>query len=127
MALRRLLGCLPAAALAVCVWSACKGDDKGNADKSAPTLDRASCEQLAKACSDTDKHIEKLAQECAQAAGKLAERGCTQMATALYDCYDKQLCGKADKVWTLDDLRVLAERHGVCAAERDALRACVAK
>ena len=45
-------------------------------------------------------------------------------AVAAYDCYEKQLCGKGDKVWALGDLRVLSERHGKCAAERDASHAC---
>lgn len=122
MAARTFLGCLVAAAV---VLTAC-GDGKGKANKGASTLDSASCEQLAKACSD-DKHVEKLADECTRAGDKLGKRGCTETAATLYGCYEKKLCGKSDKVWTLDDLRVLAERHQVCASEREALRACVAK
>lgn len=89
-------------------------------------LDDARCEQLAKACSD-EKHADKLVDECVKAAAKLGSRGCTESAVALYSCYEQKLCGKSDKVWTLDDLRVLAERHEVCDSERKALRACVAK
>jgi hypothetical protein len=83
------------------------------------------CEQLATACGDTDKHIETLATECKQAAPKQVEKTCTDKATALYDCYETALCGGADKVWTLPDLRVLADRHKKCAAEQKALNACV--
>lgn len=89
-------------------------------------LDKARCEQLAKACSD-EKHADELVEECVKAADKLGSRGCTASAVALYGCYEEKLCGKRDKVWTLDDLRVLAERHDVCDSERKALRTCVAK
>ena len=91
-----------------------------------PALDGDRCEQMAKACSD-DKHVSKLAEECSKAGVKLGQRGCTLSAAALYQCYETKLCGQSDKVWTLDDLRVLAERHDVCKSEREALRECVAK
>ena len=121
MALRRLFGCLPAVALAVCMWTGCKNKD------AAPTgLDKR-CEQLAKACGDKDKHSDKLADECKQAAQKQTEKTCTDKAVAAYDCYEKELCGKEDKVWALDDFRVLADRHKKCVAERDALKDCATK
>jgi hypothetical protein len=126
MALRRLLGCLPVAALAVCAWTACK--DKGTApgsQTSGADLDKR-CEQLGKTCGDTDKHVEKFVDECKQAAKKQVEDGCTDKAIAVYDC-EKSLCGSGDKVWALDDLRVLAERHGTCAAERKASGECAKK
>jgi hypothetical protein len=125
MALRRLLGCLPVAALALCAWTACK--DKGDAAKahvSAADLDKR-CEQLAKACGDPGKHSEKILDECKQAAKMQAESGCPDKAMAVYDCYEKELCGKGDQVWALDDLRVLAERHNKCVAERNARNECV--
>ncbi|HEX5058882.1 MAG TPA: hypothetical protein VFV99_05950 [Kofleriaceae bacterium] len=119
MAPRRLLGCLPAAALAVCMWTGCKKD-------AAPTgLDKR-CEQLAKACGDKDKHIEKITGECKQAAQKQTEKTCMDKAIAAYDCYEKELCG-GEKVWALDDFRVLADRHKKCTAERDALKECTGK
>jgi hypothetical protein len=124
MAPRRLLGCLAAAALAAGAWAGC-GDDKPNA-KPGAVLDSARCQKLAKSCSD-EKHEDKLVGECVKAADKLGPRGCNEAAVALYDCYEQKLCGKSDKVWTLDDLRVLAERHEVCDSERKALRACVTK
>lgn len=85
------------------------------------------CEQLAKACGDNDKHIGKLTEECKDTAKKQVEKGCGDKAIALYDCYQKQVCGKGDQVWALEDLRVLADRQKQCAAERDALAQCAGK
>jgi len=125
MALRRLIGCLAAAALAVCTLAACK--DKGDAAKAPPSTtaldDR--CAQLAKACGDKDKHIEKIVEECKESTKTQAVKGCADKALAVYDCYEKELCGTLGKVWTLDDLRVLADRHGKCVAERNARLECV--
>lgn len=122
MALRQLLGCLVVATLVV--GGAC-GKDKGAAPRAQDLPKR--CEQLAKACSDTDKHIEKLTDECKQVAPTEVQKGCVDKALAAYDCYEKEICGGKDKVWTLDDLRVLAERHAKCAAETKAARECVDK
>jgi hypothetical protein len=127
MALRRFVGCLPAAALAFCALTACK--DKGDAAKTQPgatALDER-CTQLAKACGDKDKHIEKILEECKEATKTQVAKGCTDKALAVYDCYEKDLCGTIGKVWTLDDLRVLADRHGKCVAERNARLECVEK
>lgn len=121
MALRRLLGCLPVAALAVCVWTGCKGN--GRNTHTAAELD-ARCEALAKACGDKDNHIEKIIADCKEVAKKQVEKGCTDKAIAAYDCYEKQLCGQADRVWALDDLRVLADRQNKCVAERTAATEC---
>jgi len=124
---RRLLGRLLVAALAVCACAACK--DKGDGAKtqaSAADLDKR-CEQLGKACGDNDKHVEKIIEECKQAAKKHVENGCTAKTLAVYDCYEKALCGNGDKVWAIDDLRVLADRHGKCVAERGASRECAEK
>jgi hypothetical protein len=129
MALRRLLGCLPAAALAVCVWTACGKDKQGEVAKAPATaadLDER-CTLLAKACGDKDKHVAKIAEACKQDAKKQVEKGCTDKAIAVHDCYVKDLCGGTDKVWTLEDLHVLADRHGKCVAERTAARECVEK
>lgn len=120
MALRRFLGRLAVMALAFGAWTAC--NDKGGAGGAA-----ARCEQLAKACGEKDKHVETLVAECTQAAQKPVESGCTEQTLAVYDCYEKELCGKGDKVWSLDDLRVLADRHDRCVAERTALVECAAK
>jgi hypothetical protein len=115
---------------ALFVLAACKDDstfDPGSKKPGAAAkLDGDRCEAMAKACSD-EKHVSKLAEECSRAGVKLGQRGCTLSAATLYECYETKLCGKSDKVWTLDDLRVLAERHEVCKSEREALRACVAK
>lgn len=121
MALRRLFGCLPAAALAVCAVTACKGSAPSTA-----AVDKR-CDQLAKVCGEKDKHIEKMLDECKQAAKPQVEKGCTDKVVALYDCYEKELCGAGDKVWTLDDLGVLAQRHKKCGAEQKALRECSGK
>jgi hypothetical protein len=127
MALRRLLGCLPVAVLVVCAWTACK--DKGDVAKtqaSAVDPDKR-CEQLGKACGDKDKHVSKIIEECKQAAKKQVENGCTDKAIAVYDCYEKELCGSGDKVWTIEDLGVLADRRSKCVAERNASRECAGK
>jgi hypothetical protein len=95
---------------------ACKGGDA--------TASAERCAQLAKACGEQDKHVEKIVEACTQAAKQHADKGCADPLAALHACYEKQLCGGTDKVWALDDLRVLAERHDKCAAERAAVRAC---
>ena len=120
MALRNRLGCVFVATLALCALGACGGS------KAQTELDKR-CDQLAKACGDSDKHVQKIAGECKQAAAKQTEKKCTAQTTAAYDCYEKELCGKEDKVWALDDLRVLTDRHKKCVAERDAVRDCVGK
>jgi hypothetical protein len=120
---------LVCAALALCMWTACKGDksEKGDTGKTPASGDLVPrCDQLAKACGDSDKHVQTIASECKEAAKEQVASGCTEKAIAAYDCYMKELCGKGDKVWALDDLRVLSERHGKCAAEREAARTCVA-
>ena len=126
---RPLLGCVPVAALVVCVWTGCgkdKGDKGGEGKTPASSSDLVTrCEQLGKACGDSDKHVQKIVEECKEAAKEQVVSGCTEKAVAAYDCFQEQLCGKGDKVWALDDLRVLADRHGKCVAERDASRACV--
>src|SRR5262245_6177461 len=119
---RRPLGCL-VAALAVCAWVAC-GKDKNAGKANTPDLDKR-CEQLAKTCGDSEKHIGKIVESCRQAAKKQTDKGCADKASALYDCYEKELCGKDDKVWTVDDFRVLSERHKKCEAEQAAARTCV--
>jgi hypothetical protein len=127
MALRRLLGCLPVAALAICALTACKDkEDVAKNKATAAELDER-CALLGKACGDKDKHVEKIIEACKQDAKKHVDKGCTDKAIAVHDCYVKDLCGGPDKVWTLDDLNVLADRHGKCVAERKAARECVEK
>ncbi len=124
MALRRFLGCIAALALVVGTAGACGKDKAGSTG--APDLPKR-CEQLAKACSDTDKHIEKMTDECKGVAPAQVQSGCAGKVLAAYDCYEKDICGGKDKVWTLDDLRVLAERNAKCAVETKAARECVEK
>jgi hypothetical protein len=114
---------------ALCALAACKdkqGDPaKDPAAKSPSTgvdLDQR-CDQLANACGDQAKHVDKIAAECKQLATKLAAKNCTGAAAALLDCYGA-LCGGSDRVWSLDDLRVLATRHVKCVDERAAALAC---
>jgi hypothetical protein len=119
--------------LAACALFAC-GDDKhddkpaaASASASAATVSAdlgARCAPLAEACGGNDKHS-KILEQCT-ATAQQGQR-CAAEGAAVYDCYQRELCGKGDKIWTLDDLRVLAERHGACTTEREALRACAAK
>ncbi len=81
------------------------------------------CEQLAKVCGEKGKHVDKILEECRQAAKVQVAQGCTAKAIAAYDCYVKELCGN-EKVWAIQDVRVLAERHGKCVAEQTAIREC---
>jgi hypothetical protein len=119
MARRQHLGCLAIATLVVCAWAGC---DNGRAAKSSGLAKR--CEQLGRVCGDKDKHDEKIIDECKRAAQQQAERGCTEQVSAVYDCFEKELCGTREAVWALDDLRVLADRHHKCVAERKASREC---
>jgi hypothetical protein len=122
MGIRRLLARLPIAALALCAVTACKsGPAKQKA--SAADLDKR-CTQIGPACGEKVKHQERMIEECQTLAKKQVEKSCTDKAMAVYDCYDKELCGKGDKVWALDDLRVLAERKNKCAAELKAAHDC---
>jgi len=127
MARRTLLGCLAVATLIIGAGTSCK--DKGDGAKTqAGAADlQQRCERVAKACGEQDKHIEKMVVECKPAVATHIEKGCADKAIALYDCYARELCGKADKVWALDDLRVLAERQNKCVAERETVAACAAK
>jgi hypothetical protein len=104
-----------------------KGDDKP-ADPPAPgsavVEDDKRCLQLAKLCGDKAKHVEKIIDECKQVTKKAAAK-CPDKVTAAHDCYQRDVCGTSEKVWSLTDLGVLAERHGKCATERTALRSCI--
>jgi len=101
----------------------CKGKDDAKTQANTAALDKQ-CEEIAKACGDSPKHVEKITDECKQAAQKQAANSCTDKASALYSCYMKDVCGGGDKVWSIGDLHVLAERHGKCAAERAATAGC---
>ena len=119
--------------MALVVWVGCGGDkeDKGGGKtegKKATMADLlARCDQLGKACGDNDKHAGDIIAECKQGAEKQLAGGCAESAMAAWDCYEGELCGKGDKVWALDDLRVLSERHGKCAIEREANLKCVGR
>jgi hypothetical protein len=109
--------------LALCLAVGC-GKDKAAPGKT-PDL-TAHCETMALACGDKDKHIAKITGECKDAAKPMTEKGCAAAAHALYDCYEKQVCSGKDRVWTLDDLRVLAGRNSKCVVEQMAVTDCVA-
>lgn len=118
-------------ALAVCATTACKDKDKAKADVAATKTSSADldkrCVQLAKVCGDKGKHVDKIVDECKQAAKKQVANGCTDKVIAAYDCYERELCASGDKVWTIEDLRLLATRHSKCVAEQDASRVCAEK
>ncbi len=127
MAHRRVLPCLVGAALLAAAVTACdSSEEKPGGAKGAGSL-VARCEQMAKACGDKEKHVAKIVAECQASGSSRTGARCEAQAIAVYDCYEKQLCAGKDKVWALDDLRVLAERHAKCVAERDALRTCALK
>lgn len=114
------------AALGLCAWTGC--NDKGESGKAQGSADvMTRCEQLGKTCGDGDKHVQKIVAECKQAAEEQVANGCADEAIAVYDCYETELCGKGEKVWALNDLRVLSDRHKKCLAERKASQACGSK
>ena len=120
----RLRSLIPLALLAV---AGCKDKDgAGKTQGRALDLD-ARCRHLAAACGDKSKHIDKIESECKALVKMQVDKGCVEKANAAYLCFEKELCGKAEKVWAFDDLRVLGERQKKCATERDALAACVGK
>jgi len=113
--------------LAACASTGCKSSSDAKKAPATATDPAQRCERLGKTCGDNDKHAEKIATGCKDALSDHGGKGCTDQELAAYDCYEKELCGKADKIWAVDDLRVLAERTKKCAAERDALAACLGK
>ena len=123
------------AMLALVSGPACKGKDVGKdqapAALPAPAPTAADldmrCELLGTNCGDKDTHVEKLVDECRQVAKQQVAKGCTDKAIALSDCYARELCGKADKVWAFVDLPVLAARNNKCVGERAAVDACLAR
>src|ERR1051326_7897907 len=135
MELGRLLRWLPVLALVACGSTACKGKGKDRGDDRKPAAAAAAgaagaaqrCDQLAQACGDNDKHVQKIAEECKQDAAQEAGSGCLDKVVAAYDCYQRELCGKGEPVWSLDDLRVLSDRHQKCLAERSAIVGCGGK
>lgn len=121
MARRTILGYLLASALAS---TACNDKtDVAPTTTSSADLD-SRCVRLAKICADKGKHVDKITVECKQAATKQVAKGCADKVIATYDCYEKQLCAGADKVWTIEDLHLLATRHKKCVAEQTASRQC---
>jgi hypothetical protein len=123
MAPGRLYGCLALALALAAAGCTDKKDPKRLAN--AARLDQQ-CEQLGKVCGDSDKHTATLVEQCKAAAAKQTDKGCTEPALAAYACYAKEVCGE-EKVWVLDDFRVLTERHKKCVAEYKAVRDCGAK
>ncbi len=83
------------------------------------------CERLGHACGDTAKHITAVIAQCKDGVADLTAKKCDAQANKLYECYAAKVCGKNAKIWALEDLRVLAQRHHQCAAEATALQSCV--
>ena len=123
----RHLGCRWVAVLVISVLAACKGDEAPAGDKPAATTTDLPkrCERLAKLCGDKAKHVSKITEECLEAT---KQQACLDKTLALYDCLEKELCMVLpDKVWALEDLGVLADRHKKCAPERSAVTTCTKK
>lgn len=134
------LGWLPIAALAACALTACEdSSSSGGSTKSAgqpqqpapakaPADETAKlskrCEQLGKACGQKDKHKAQIGTECKEAAKQQVADGCADQVVATYDCYEKAFCAKNERIWALDDFRVLTERHSKCVDERKASQTC---
>jgi len=118
-----MLSRLPGATLATVLALSVGCKDKASSPQG---LDLgARCEQLGKFCGEKDKHTAKIAEECKAATKAQADKGCASKVTALYDCYEKDVCGINDRVWALGDVKVLATRKTKCAAEQTALDACM--
>lgn len=126
---RILVGIAATLVLVLVIVVATGGDDEPRANGPTVAQDPAvlvdqRCERLGRACGDTDKHADKIIAQCKQVATKHVEKGCADAALAVYECYERELCGKTDRVWALDDLRVLADRQYKCVSERRARSAC---
>lgn len=129
---RILAGVAAALVLGLVIAMVTCGGDGTKPDRPAVAQDpealvAAQCERLGQTCGDTDKHVEKISAQCKQAAMKHVEKGCTDEALAVYSCYERELCGKGNPVWALDDLRVLADRQHTCVSERRARSVCGGK
>jgi hypothetical protein len=109
------------------VWTGCKGKEEVTITPSTAADLEKRCARIGAACGDQQKHSDKIIDECKTLAKKQVENGCTDKAIAVYDCYEKQVCGATEKVWALGDLSVLAERHSKCVAEIKASRECTEK
>jgi hypothetical protein len=121
MALRRWL---PLLAVAI----SCGRDETPETETKVvlpPLDDDRMCTQLAKLCADQSKHVEKMVEDCKVAAKKQRAKGCIEKVNAAYDCYERELCGKAEKVWAIGDFGVLTERHNKCVTERSVMRTCI--
>ena len=125
MARRRPLGCLVLAL--VCTSMACKEKGDAAATEGSAVDPAKRCEQLGKLCGDKAKHVDKIIDECKLAAKAQGNSACAAKVNAVYDCYEKELCGGGDRVWTIEDLRVLADRKNKCVTERTSSRECTEK
>ena len=129
MPMQQRFGCAWVLALALCAGACKDNKDEGKATggkTTAADLDRR-CEELSMACGEKDKHVEKVLDGCKAAAKQQVEKGCIAQSITAYDCYQKEVCGKADKVWAIEDLTVLSERNKKCETVRLAIRACMDK
>lgn len=137
---RTALGWLPVAVLTACLLTGCD-DESGDAKSSTAAATAAAqskaaaaamekvrkqCDQLGQTCGQKDKHKKKIAEECRAEAKQPAEKGCADRAVAMYECYEKKICTKDERIWALDDFRVLTERTKNCVDERVALQKCLA-
>ncbi len=122
MTSRQRLGSLAIAAVVAFAATGCKDNGSGRAP--GPTALGPRCLRLGKVCGSEAKHVDKIVDECDAVAAKQVEKGCVESVSAQYECYEKELCGKDDKIWAFNDLSVLAKRRDKCAAEIKAAQRC---
>jgi hypothetical protein len=122
------------ASLAAGLLAACEdkaADSKADAGVSAEVAAAQTkslterCDALGTACGEKDKHKSKIAEECKEAAKTQGEKGCGKEVLAAYDCFEKEVCTESNKIWALDDFRVLTERTGKCVEQRKSAQKCV--
>lgn len=110
-------------------------DTKADAGPKGPTEEEkkqgtekltARCDKLGKACGEEDKHKTKITEECKGAIKGQVDKGCADKVIAVYDCYEKDVCVKGERIWAFDDFRVLTTRNKKCVEQLKASNDCIA-
>ena len=83
------------------------------------------CDALGTKCGEKDKHKAKITEECKEAAKAQGAKGCGKEVLAAYDCYEKEICTGSNKIWVLDDFRVLTDQTSKCVEQRKSAQKCV--